>query len=245
MLDSKWSATPSNTLIHRLHTHSANGSMRWIAVIHTQGDEHRIALGSPEGNHTDLRLEFPEWFLESMGLSGTGEEVIVRFESCETMAKARSLTFKTLDVIPDWLDIRDVLEEPLSQLGVLKPGQLLPIPVLDSALLVLYSYEPQYAPFIFLDGDEIAIDVIYEGQEQEQEQEPPQEEEQQEQEQEQEQEQPQEEQQQEEQQEQPQQQQQQEQQQQPVTTPPLRSRGFVPFKGKGHVLGTGEEVWGL
>jgi hypothetical protein len=131
--------------------------MRWIAVFRSGGEEHRIALGSPDGE--DMQLLIPGWFLDSADLPGLGEEIIVRFERCETMTPARQLRFKTMEPLPDWLDIRDILEEPLSQLGVIKQGQMLPIPVLDSVLILLESAEPA-DEFLFLDGDEIAIDVV-------------------------------------------------------------------------------------
>ena len=48
--DSSWSAVPSNTLVQRL-----GDSMRWIATFKVAGEEHRIALGSPDGT-TGMRL---------------------------------------------------------------------------------------------------------------------------------------------------------------------------------------------
>lgn len=153
--DSSWSAVPNNTLLQRL---SQRDSMRWIATFKVAGEEHRIALGSPDGSQGGMSLALPQWFLESSGLV-PGEEVIVHFQPCEGMASARKLRFKTLEALPDWLDVRDVLEEPLSQLGVIKQGQMLPIPVLDSVVLILESAEP-VDDFLFLDGEGIEIDVI-------------------------------------------------------------------------------------
>ena len=211
--DSSWSAIPSNSLVQRLHSYSIEGSLRWIAVFRSGGEEHRIALGSPDGE--DLRLAIPGWFLDSAGLAGDGEEIIVRFERCETMTSARHLRFKAMEPLPDWLDIRDILEEPLSQLGVIKQGQMLPIPVLDSVLILLDSAEPA-DEFLFLDGDEIAIDVAEPEPLPEPEPEPvaentpliptPV-------------------------------------TQTPVTQTPV-TQGFVPFSGKGRTLGTGQVVWG-
>ena len=150
--DSSWSAVPSNTLVQRL-----GDSMRWIATFKVAGEEHRIALGSPDGT-TGMRLELPEWFIDATGLI-PGEEIIVHFQACEGMTSAKKLTFKSLEPLPDWLDVRDVLEEPLSQLGVIKQGQILPVPVLDSVVLILESAEP-VDEFLFLDGEDIEIDVI-------------------------------------------------------------------------------------
>jgi hypothetical protein len=188
--------------------------MRWIAVFRSGGEEHRIALGSPDGE--DMQLVIPGWFLDSADLPGLGEEIIVRFERCEMMTPARQLRFKIIEPLPDWLDIRDILEEPLSQLGVIKQGQMLPIPVLDSVLILLDSAEPA-DEFLFLDGDEIAIDVVSDSPVAEPEPEPepvaepvpdnapliPQ------------------------------------------TVTQTVTQGFVPFSGKGRTLGTGQVVWGI
>ena len=151
--DSSWSAIPSNTLLQRL---SHTDSMRLIATFKVGGEEHRIALGSPDGS-TGMSLGLPEWFMESTGL--TPGESIVHFQPCEGMPSAKKLCFKSLEPLPDWLDVRDVLEEPLSQLGVIKQGQILPVPVLDSVVLILESAEPA-DEFLFLDGEDIEIDVI-------------------------------------------------------------------------------------
>jgi hypothetical protein len=171
-----------------------------------------------------LEMSLPEWFMESSGLSEhEGEEVIVNFLPCEGMTPARKLRFKTLDPLPEWLDVRDVLEEPLSQLGVIKQGQVLPIPVLDSVVLILDSAEPT-DDFLFLDGDGIEIDVFMDEEtattaaaaaaplQQHQEEE-------------------------------------QERTTAPIEEPfsfvptSIPSSGFVPFSGKGHTLGTGKPVW--
>ena len=215
-VDSGWSAVPNNSLVQRLHT--LNDSMRWIAVVQCGGEEHRIALGSPDGRMGGLEMSLPEWFMESSGLSEhEGEEVIVQFVPCEGMTPARKLRFKTLEPLPDWLDVRDVLEEPLSQLGVIKQGQVLPIPVLDSVVLILDSAEPT-DDFLFLDGDGIEIDVFmdepapapFQQQEQEQEQEATVT----------------------------------AATDEPFSfLPSLPPSGFVPFSGKGHTLGTGKPVW--
>ena len=227
--DSSWSATPNNSLVQRLH--SLNETMRWIAVFQSQGEEHRIALGSPDGQLGGYCLTMPEWFLESSGLSShaNADEVIVRFIPCEGIPSARKLRFKTLEPLPDWLDIRDVIEEPLSQLGIIKQGQMLPLPVLDSVLLILDSAEP-FDDFLFLDGDDIEIDVVtdhdvseaaeapyeapYEAPEAHEAPEAPED----------------------------------VQAGFPFFPPPIvphipQSHGFVPFSGKGHTLGTGKPVW--
>jgi hypothetical protein len=172
----------------------------------------------------------PQWFLESSDLSSdaNADEVIVRFIPCEGIPSARKLRFKTLEPLPDWLDIRDVIEEPLSQLGIIKQGQMLPLPVLDSVVLILDSAEP-FDDFLFLDGDDIEIDVVTDHDAPEAPEAP----------------------------ETPETPEAHETHEAPEEAgfpffpapmaPPMapipQSQGFVPFSGKGHTLGTGKPVW--
>ena len=215
--DLSWCVTPTGPLLQRIHSIPGQTSSRWIAALRFGGQEHKIALGSPLVSQTqEQALYFPSWFLDTIGIAHGGEERIVRFEVSERLPKARSLHFKTIGVLPDWLDIVQVLEEPLSQLGVLKMGQMIPVPLIDDAMLILDKYDGE-EDFVFMDGSDISLEVeedhtipsppvaeIERDEEQEQEQEQEQEE--------------------------------------PMiqndvqATPPLRSK-FIPFEGKGYVLG--------
>jgi hypothetical protein len=156
--DSSWSVTPSSALLQKIHAIPDQTTTRWIAMFRAQGQEYKIALGSPvEGSEN--ALYFPAWFLDSAGIPSDGDERIIRFEASERMQKATQLTFKTIGIIPDWVDIVSILEEPLSQLGVLKKGQMIPIPVIEDALLVLEESNGG-DQFVFMDGSDIALDVI-------------------------------------------------------------------------------------
>jgi hypothetical protein len=55
------------------------------------------------------------------------------------------------------MDIRDLIEEPLSQLGVLEVGQIVPVPVVEGAMILLESCEPE--GLVFLDGADIVLDL--------------------------------------------------------------------------------------
>jgi len=86
-----------------------------------------------------------------------GDEIDMEFKKSEDLQKATRLSFKVIGNIPDDLDIRDLLEEPLSQLGVIEAGQMIPIPALEGTVLLLDSCEPE--GLVFLDGAEIALDI--------------------------------------------------------------------------------------
>jgi hypothetical protein len=93
-----------------------------------------------------------------MSIEADGHERIVRFEPSETIPRAQRLHFQTVGIIPDWIDIVSILEEPLSQLGVLKKGQMLPVPVIENAMLILDVYDPE-EEYVFMDGNNITLEV--------------------------------------------------------------------------------------
>jgi hypothetical protein len=120
-------------------------------------EEKHISMGDPvQDSNSFYGLYVPGWFMDSLGLEDNSE-VEVDFKRCEDFPKATKLSFKVMGDIPADFDIRDLIEEPLSQLGVLEVGQIIPIPVLEGPLLLLQESEPEGA--VFLDGNEIELDI--------------------------------------------------------------------------------------
>jgi len=140
--DETWSARPSRELMERMHRNE--DSMRWIAVL---GNIH-IALGDPIGD--GVALYVPQWIMDSAGME-SGEEYDIQFVRCEEMPKAVRIGLKIIGNIPDDIDIKELLEEPLSQLGVIEEGQIIPAPVLEGVHLLVQICEPAGA--VFLDGE--------------------------------------------------------------------------------------------
>jgi hypothetical protein len=101
-------------------------------------------------------LYLPSWFCESIGVQG-GEELEIEFERSENLQKATRLSFKVIGQIPGDMDIRDLIEEPLSQLGVLEEGQIVPVPAVEGTMILLESCEPDGV--VFLDGSDIVMDL--------------------------------------------------------------------------------------
>lgn len=149
---STWSARPSERIMEMLHSR-ADGSARWIAVIGGVN----VALGDPVVGWVK-KIYVPHWILESCGLEGSGEEVEIRFERCESFLKAEKLGFQVLGDIPADIDLKDLLEEPLSQLGVIHKGQMIPAPAFEGVHLILRSCEPDGPP-VFLDGAEVSLEI--------------------------------------------------------------------------------------
>ena len=153
--DDSWCARPSRRLLEWLHGQEEN-SARWIAVL----GGIRICLGDPvRGTEENARELFvPQWLLDASGFGGDGDEIRISFERSETLGRATKLGFKVLGDIPDDLDLKDLLEEPLSQLGVLEEGMILPVPVLEGVHLLVQTCEPAGQP-VFLDGADIALEM--------------------------------------------------------------------------------------
>ena len=162
--DASWSARPNGRLLEILHgLNYGQGSARWIAKF---GEEQkvRVALGDPVGlvGVTKCVLFVPQWLLHSAGMEGDGDEVEIRFERSEDMPKAARLGFKIIGDIPRDMDIKELLEEPLSQLGVLEEGQMIPAPVLEGVCLLVHTCERADGSIegpAFLDGADIALEI--------------------------------------------------------------------------------------
>jgi len=168
----QWCARPTANLLRRIYSGDDEGSSRWIAVIRNGQQEGRIALGEPidvAGMTSSICM--PAWFLEGLGIEGSGDmaeesnglsdsgAITIEFQKSENIPRATKLVFRALGDIPTWLDIREILEEPLSQLGVLQQGQIIPVPAFEHILLMLEVCEPADG-FIFLDGAEISLEIL-------------------------------------------------------------------------------------
>jgi hypothetical protein len=154
--DDSWCARPTPRLLEHLHGMDGDDTARWIAVLGGV----RVAVGDPVPceNRWSRNLYVPQWILESAGMTGEGEEIQMRFERCETLPKATKLGFKILGDVPEGIDLRELLEEPLSSLGALEVGQIIPAPILDGVHLLVQTCEPEGGA-VFLDGAEVALDL--------------------------------------------------------------------------------------
>lgn len=151
--DNSWCGIPSNSLLHTLSSRDEFSS-RWIAKI---GDAY-IALGDPVHNYGGSSILYlPTWFCQQIHHEGDGTPMNVELIPAESFEKATSLTFKVIGTLPDDLDIREILEEPLSRLGVLQKNQMIPCPVLEECSLLVNNCSP--TDTVFLDGSEIALEV--------------------------------------------------------------------------------------
>lgn len=172
--DDTWCARPTARLVEHLHNGEGDDTARWIAVLGGV----RVALGDPvdiyidrenprsfatrgpvpSENRWNRNLYVPQWILESAGMTGEGEEIQIRFERCESLPKATKLGFKIMGDVPEGIDLRELLEGPLSSLGALESGQIIPAPVLDGVHLLVQTCEPEGGA-VFLDGAEVELEL--------------------------------------------------------------------------------------
>lgn len=164
--DDTWCARPNRELLEHL-MRLDDTVARWILVIGGV----RCALGDPVlGGAAEQTIYLPQWILDSAGFEGQGERVTVRFEKSYNLQKAGRLCIKVVGEIMESIDLKDLLEEPLTQLGVLQEGQIIPAPVLEGIHLIIKVCRPAGAegegagpsgPMgpLLLEGAEVALEI--------------------------------------------------------------------------------------
>lgn len=138
------------------------GGNRLIAEI-TVGD--RVvysAVGSPLGAQEGGgdRIFAPTWVLDQLGLSGSGEDVLIQWRSEEFFPEATRLVLRPHDSAFYHADAKEELERALTRLGVLQVGSTITVP-----LEILGGYEIQFdvvatepASIVLMQGDEVIME---------------------------------------------------------------------------------------
>jgi len=149
----EWCAIPNVRLFSEL-CRRVPVKERVVATVRKPDSEFKICLGSP--NHVETEQDYvlwvPAWFHASLG---DKQEIPVLFSCSSSVPRASLLNFTTESDLPAWLDLREVLEGVFSQLGILKRGQVFPVPMLENTFLTAEINEP----YVFLHGDEVEFDV--------------------------------------------------------------------------------------
>ena len=148
----EWCARPTARFLQLLHGSGAE-SIRWILTL----EGISVALGDPIPDTQQAAVYVPQWILDSGSAQGQGEMVSVDCIAAETLPRATRLCFRVLGDLPEDVDVRELLEGALSQLGVLSLGQMLPVPAFEGCVLMVEACEP--ADRVFLDGVEVALEI--------------------------------------------------------------------------------------
>ena len=149
----EWSAIPNVRLFSEL-CRRVPVKERLVATIRKQDSEHKLCLGSP--NHVETEADYvlwvPAWFHSMLDVK---QETPVLFSCSSSIPRAKLLNFTTESDLPAWFDLREVLEGVFSQLGVLKRGQVFPVPLLENVFLCAEIEET----YVFLHGEEVEFNV--------------------------------------------------------------------------------------
>ena len=154
--DETWCATPSSALLEWIHERDQydGKTARWIVTVGSV----QIALGDPIRGTTPWlkELYLPSWIM-SQATVEEGDRVAVTIGRSQSLPEAEHLNLKVLGTVPEGWDLRATLEEPLSQLGVLTEGQILPCPMLEGVSLLVQICQP--AGPVFLHGNEVSLEL--------------------------------------------------------------------------------------
>ena len=154
--DETWCATPSSALLEWIHERDQydGKTARWIVTVGSV----QIALGDPIRGTTPWlkELYLPSWIM-SQATVEEGDRVAVTIGRSQSLPEAEHLNLKVLGTVPEGWDLRATLEDPLSQLGVLTEGQILPCPMLEGVSLLVQICQP--AGPVFLHGNEVSLEL--------------------------------------------------------------------------------------
>jgi len=149
----EWCARPTARFLQLLHGSGAE-SVRWILTLEGMS----VALGDPIPDTQQAAVYVPQWILDASSEDvGQGEMVSVECIAAERFPRATRLCFRVIGDLPEDVDVRELLEGALSQLGVLSLGQMLPVPAFEGCVLMVEACEP--ADHVFLDGAEVALEI--------------------------------------------------------------------------------------
>jgi hypothetical protein len=148
-----WNVYLSSDLFARL-MRGDEESQRWIARI---GDAEVVqvscGIGAPLEYESTHRIYAPQWILDTLGINGDGELLMLECVPCENLPRATRLVLRPSEEMI--AEPRELLEGPLSLLGAVREGSVLPLPGGLGTLTVEVT-EP--AEEVFLDGAEVAVE---------------------------------------------------------------------------------------
>jgi hypothetical protein len=138
-------------------------SKRIIAQIETDGGTFYLPLGSPihDTSPSDIpQLFLPTWVLDSLGVSGSGDDATVSWVSEETFPPATSITLRPHDSAFYTTDIKAELEVALGRIAILRRGDtiLIPLDALGGYAIGFDIVHTEPAAVVLADGDEVAIE---------------------------------------------------------------------------------------
>lgn len=137
-----------------------NPGSRLVCEMTHRAKKVYIALGTPNAEVTGDDLYAPNWILDNLGVSGSGEEVEVNWLTDEAFPAATRIVLRPHDSAFYAVDAKEELESALTRLAVVRQGDTLLIP-----LAALGDYEVAFdvvitepANVVLAHGDEVVME---------------------------------------------------------------------------------------
>ena len=137
-----------------------NEGSRLIAKITVGEQTIYAALGTPVQEDDTAKLYLPTWMLDQLGVVGEGKNAEVSWLSEEAFPEATRIVLRPHDSAFYHADAKEELERALTQLGILRQGDTLVIPLacLGGFEVVFDVVVTEPANIVLAHGDEVAIE---------------------------------------------------------------------------------------
>jgi len=122
-----------------------------------------VAVGDPL-QYVDFEngIVLPMWMLDSIGYAGCGEDIAYDILTADSFPKATRIVIDVEDDMIHSIDIVAAFSKVFSQLGVIRQGQIIQVPLDEmggyKVTVKIQILEP--GPEVFLDGDEVPLEFM-------------------------------------------------------------------------------------
>lgn len=138
-------------------------SRLFLRLTDLQGHSTVVAVGDPL-QYVDFEngIVLPMWILDSIGYAGCGEDIAYDILTADSFPRATRIVIDVEDDMIHSIDIVAAFSKVFSQLGVIRQGQIIQVPLDEmggyNVSVKIQILEP--GPEVFLDGDEIPLEFM-------------------------------------------------------------------------------------
>lgn len=138
-------------------------SRLFLRLTDLQGQSTVVAVGDPL-QYVDFEngIVLPMWILDSIGYAGCGEDIAYDILTADSFPRATRIVIDVEDDMIHSIDIVAAFSKVFSQLGVIRQGQIIQVPLDEmggyKVSVKIQILEP--GPEVFLDGDEVPLEFM-------------------------------------------------------------------------------------
>ena len=138
-------------------------SRLFLRLTDLQGHSTVVAVGDPL-QYVDFEngIVLPMWILDSIGYAGCGEDIAYDILTADSFPRATRIVIDVEDDMIHSIDIVAAFSKVFSQLGVIRQGQIIQVPLDEmggyNVSVKIQILEP--GPEVFLDGDEVPLEFM-------------------------------------------------------------------------------------